>query len=245
MRNLRSNVAVWLSGYRAFRAPTLNELYRSFRQGSAVTNANAFLRAERLTGAETGARATAFDQRAEFRGTVFWADIVDPVTNVTLSTTPALITRQRENLGRTRSIGTELDSVLHLSESIQFSAGYQFVHAYVASSPTLQGNLVPEVPKHQLTWEARYWNPRKLMLSIEGRYSSSQWDDDLNTLFLGRYYVMDLFAGREFARGLVGYVAVENFLNQRYAFQISPPVQELGAPILGRIGIRYDFPARQ
>jgi outer membrane cobalamin receptor len=245
MRNVKSNVAMWISGYRAFRAPTLNELYRSFRQGNAVTNANAFLRAEQLTGAETGARATAFNQRAEFRGTVFWADIVDPVTNVTLSTTPALITRQRENLGRTRSIGTELDSVLHITDAIQFSTGYQFVYAYVASSPTLQGNLVPEVPKHQLTWEARYWNPRKLMLSIEGRYSSSQWDDDLNTLFLGRYYVMDLFAGREFARGLVGYVAVENFLNQRYAFQISPPVQELGAPILGRIGIRYDFPARQ
>jgi outer membrane cobalamin receptor len=245
MRNVSSNVAVWVSGYRAFRAPTLNELYRSFRQGNALTNANAFLRAERLTGAETGARATAFNRKAEFRGTVFWADIVDPVTNVTLSTTPALITRERENLGRTRSLGGELDSILHLSSTIQFSTGYQFVHAYVAESPTLAGKLVAEVPEHQLTWEARYWNPRTVMLSVEGRYSSSQWDDDLNTLFLGRYYVMDLFAGHEFAHGLVGYVAAENFLNQRYAFQISPPVQELGAPILARIGIRYEFPARQ
>ena len=242
MRNLTSNVAVWVSGYRAFRAPTLNELYRSFRQGSAVTNANAFLRAERLTGAETGARATAFHNKAEFRGTFFWADVVDPVTNVTLSTTPALITRQRQNLGRTRSFGTELDSVLHVTDAIQFSTGYQFVHAYVAESPTLEGKLVPEVPGHQLTWEVRYWNPSRLLLSVEGRYSSSQWDDDLNTLFLGRYYVMNLLAGREIRRGLQAYVAVENLLNQRYAFQISPPVQALGAPILARIGIRYDFP---
>src|SRR6185312_10211955 len=37
MRNLGGNAAVWISGYRAFRAPTLNELYRSFRQGSAIT----------------------------------------------------------------------------------------------------------------------------------------------------------------------------------------------------------------
>lgn len=245
LRNLKSNTALWVSGYRAFRAPTLNELYRSFRQGSALTNANAFLRAERLTGAEAGVRSTAFHEKAEFRGTAFWADIVDPVTNVTLSTTPALITRQRQNLGRTRSLGAEVDSVLHVGNSVQFSTGYQLVHAYVADSPTLEGNLVPEVPKHQLTWEARYWNPTKLMLSIEGRYSSSQWDDDLNTLFLGRYYVMGVFAGRQFARGLTAYLAVENALNQRYAFQISPPVQELGAPILGRIGFRYDFPSRQ
>lgn len=245
MRNFRDNVAVWVSGYRAFRAPTLNELYRSFRQGSAVTNANAALRAERLTGAETGARATTFNGRAEFRGTLFWADIVDPVTNVTLSTTPTLITRERQNLGRTRSFGTELDSVLRLSNTVQFSAGYQFVHAYVADSiPTLIGKLVPEVPEHQLTWEARYWSPSRIMLSIEGRYSSSQWDDDLNTLFLGRYYVMDVFAGRDLGRGLTAYVAVENFLNQRYAFQISPPVQELAAPITARIGLRYDFPRK-
>jgi len=246
MRNLRGNLAVWLSGYRAFRAPTLNELYRGFRQGSIVTNANPQLGPERLTGAETGARASAFNDRAEFRGTVFWADVVNPVTNVTLSTTPALITRERQNLGRTRSLGTELDAVLRVTSALQFSSGYQFVHAYVAdSNPTLIGKLVPEVPKHQLTWEARYWEPKRIMLSIEGRYSSSQWDDDLNTLFLGRYYVMDVFAGRQVARGLVAYVAVENFLNQRYAFQISPPVQQLASPVLGRVGIRYDFSRKQ
>ncbi|MBO0910466.1 MAG: TonB-dependent receptor [Acidobacteria bacterium] len=242
MRNLRGSLAVWLSGYRAFRAPTLNELYRSFRLGGIVTNANPQLRAEHLTGAETGARASAFNQRAEFRGTIFWADVVNPVTNVTLSTTPALITRERQNLGRARSLGTELDAVWHVRGALEFSTGYQFVHAYVADSKsTLAGKLVPEVPKHQLTWEARYWEPRRIELSIEGRYSSSQWDDDLNTLFLRRYYIMDLFAGREFARGLVAYVAVENLLNQRYAFQISPPVEQLASPILGRIGIRYDF----
>ena len=246
MRAVTQNSAVWVAGYRAFRAPTLNELYRSFRQGNAVTNANAFLRAERLTGAELGARATTFDQKAEFRGTFFWADVVNPIVNETLSTTPALITRERENLGRTRSFGTELDSVIRFTNTVQFSAGYQFVHAYVDDSvPSLVGKLVPEVPKHQLTWEARYWDPSRIMLSIEGRYSSSQWDDDLNTLFLGRYYVMDLFAGHEFISGLTGYVAVENFLNQRYAFEILPPVQELGAPILARIGFRYDFPSRK
>ncbi len=244
LRNFRHNVAGWVSGYRAFRAPTLNELYRTFRQGSTITNSNPFLKAERLTGAETGLRATTFDQKAEFRATGFWADVVDPVTNATISSTPTLITRQRRNLGRIRSFGTELDAIVHLTNTFQFSTGYQFVHAYVAESPTLKGNLVPEVPKHQLTWEARYWNPNRVMLSVEGRYSSSQWDDDLNTLFLGRYYVMDLFAGRQFARGLVGYLAIENFLNERYAFQVSPPVQQLAPPILGRIGIRYDFPAR-
>lgn len=246
LRNLGSNAAVWVSSYRAFRAPTLNELYRSFRQGNITTENNPALRAERLTGAETGARATAFNQKLESRATVFWADIVNPVTNVTLSSTPTLITRERENLGRIRSLGGELDGILHLSNSIQISAGYQFTHAYVENSTqSLAGKLVPEVPKHQLTWEARYWNPTRVMLSVEGRYASSQFDDDINTLLLGRYYVMDLFVGRQFRGGFVAYAAIENLLNDRYAVAIASPVQNLGPPILARIGVRYDFPARR
>jgi outer membrane receptor protein involved in Fe transport len=244
MRNLGGNAAVWVSGYRAFRAPTLNELYRSFRQGIALTENNPALRAERLTGAEAGMRST-FKGKFESRATVFWADIVNPVTNVTLSSTPTLITRERGNLGRIRSLGGELDGILHISNTLQLSAGYQFTHAYVENSTqSLVGKRVPEVPQHQLTWEARYWNPTRIMLSVEGRYASSQFDDDINTLVLGPYFVMDIFAGHQFRRGLVGYAAVENVLNQRYAVAIASPVQNLGPPILARIGIRYDFPSR-
>ena len=251
MRTLPHNLSWSLSGYRAFRAPTLNELYRSFRQGITVTNSNPLLRAERLTGAETGLKATALGGKFETRGTIFWNDIVDPVTNVTLSVTPpppappTLITRQRQNLGRTRAYGTEVDAIAHLSSAIEISGGYQFVHAYVEdSSPTLIGKSVPEVPRNQFTWEARYWRPSVVMLSVQGRYSSLQYDDDLNTLPLGQYYVMDLFAGRQLKNGLTVYIAGENLLNQRYATASTPPIVNLGPPLLARIGIRYDFPGR-
>ncbi|MGH9582904.1 MAG: TonB-dependent receptor plug domain-containing protein, partial [Bryobacteraceae bacterium] len=40
------------SGYRSFRAPTLNELYRPFRVGNVLTEANAALVPEGLTGVE-------------------------------------------------------------------------------------------------------------------------------------------------------------------------------------------------
>jgi outer membrane receptor protein involved in Fe transport len=245
MRALNSKLSLSLSGYRAFRAPTLNELYRSFRQGITLTNSNPLLRAERLSGAEAGLKATALGGKLESRGTVFWADIVDPVTNVTLSTTPTLITKQRQNLGRTRSMGGELDEVLHLSSSIEISGGYQYVHAYVEdSSAALIGKNVSEVPRNQFTWEARYWRPDRIMLSVEGRYSSLQYDDDLNTLPLGQYYVMDLFAGRQLKNGLTVYVAAENLLNQRYAVAEVPPIINQGPPILARIGLRYEFPGK-
>jgi outer membrane receptor protein involved in Fe transport len=223
----------------------LNELYRSFRQGTAFTESNPLLRAERLTGAEASLKASTLAGKLESRGTVFWNDIVNPVTNVTLSTTPTLITRQRQNLGRTRSLGAELDAVAHLSSFIEISGGYQFVHAYVEdSSAALIGKSVPQVPRNQFTWEARYWRPERVMLSVQGRYASLQYDDDLNTLPLGQYYVMDLFAGRRLKSGITVYIAGENLLNQRYATASVPPIVNLGPPILARIGIRYEFPGR-
>jgi outer membrane receptor protein involved in Fe transport len=247
LHSLGGNWSVWLSGYRAFRAPTLNELYRSFRQGAITTESNAFLKAERSSGAEIGIRDLAFNGKLEARGNVFWTDIVNPVVNVTLDP----VTRERQNLGRTRSIGAELDAGFHLTSAIQFSGGYQYTHAVVADSvPSLVGLNLPEIPRHSLTWEARYWNPAKLMLSLQGRYSSLQYDDDLNTLPLKQYFVLDFFAGRALRRGLVAYVAAENLLNQRYDVTLSPsaipggpPLENLGPPILARVGLRIDLPA--
>jgi outer membrane receptor protein involved in Fe transport len=247
LRQLNSSLSASISGYRAFRAPTLNELYRSFRQGSVTTNSNPLLTAERSSGAEASLRQTSFSKKLETRGTVFWTDVVNPVTNVTIDAA----TRERENLGRTRSIGAELDASIHASDFLQFSAGYQYTHATVVDSvPTLIGLNVPEVPHHSLTWEARYWNPSRVMLSVQGRYSSLQYDDDLNTLPLHQYFVLDLFAGRALRRGLVAYVAAENLINQRYDVTLAPPIapgaqplRNLGPPILARIGLRLDFPS--
>lgn len=249
-RRVTGNVSVSASAYRAFRAPTLNELYRSFRQGTTLTQNNPLLRAERLTGAEAGVRALGFGNKLEARGTAFWADVVDPVTNVTISSVPNLTTRERQNLGRTRSIGTEVDGIVHVSSTVQVSAGYEYTHATVLdTSAVLNGLNVPEVPRHQFSFEARYWNPRVVMVSVQGRYSSSQFDDDINTLLLKRYYVMDLLVARTLRHGIEIYGAAENAFNQRYATALSAPqtaggqpLQTLGPPILARVGVRFDFP---
>jgi outer membrane receptor protein involved in Fe transport len=249
LRKLTPNVSLSLSGYRAFRSPTLNELYRSFRLGSTVTQANALLGPERSTGAEAGLREGTLGGRLEARETVFWADVVDPVSNVTILQTPTLTTRQRENLGRTRSIGTELDGSVRLRSYFQISTGYQYAHATVIDAstvPVLVSLNVPEVPRHQASVELRYWNPSKLMFSVQGRYSGVQFDDDRNTLRLGGFYVMEAYAARQIHRGLTAYIAAENLLNRRYLVTLTGPptsaLQNLGPPILARAGLRYEFP---
>lgn len=241
---VNSHVSLTAAMYRAFRSPTLNELYRPFRVGNVLTNANPDLAAERLTGAEAGANISALNNRLTLRGNFFWDDIVDPIANVTLSTTPSLITRQRQNLGRTRSRGVQIDATERLSSTVTVSGGYEFVDATVVQFPAntgLIGLRLPEVPRHQFTLQARYWNPRRLMLSVQGRYSSSQFDDDQNTLLLGQYFALDLIAGRSLGHGVEVFGAFENILNQRYDVALTP-VPNIGPPFLARIGLRLAFP---
>jgi outer membrane receptor protein involved in Fe transport len=252
LRSLTRNVSLTASMYRAFRAPTLNELYRSFRQGNTFTQSNAALRSEQLTGAEAGLNISGFDRKLDLRGTFFWSDIVDPDENVTLcadgitppcsSSTP--ITRMRQNLGRTRSRGVELDGTVHLSRDIQISGGYDYTEATVVSvpgNPVLLGLDIPQVPRHEFTWEARYWNPSRLLLSVQGRFVGTQFDDDQNAFPLNRFYVMDVMVGRSIAHGVQGFVQVENTLDERYTVALTP-VANLGPPVLYRVGLRYDFP---
>jgi len=102
---VNSHFSLLFSGGRAFRAPTLNELYRSFRVGNVLTLANENLQAEHLTGGEAGVRVTALNERLVVPGTPLWQEVARPVPNVTLQMTRALMTRQRQNLVRRRSRG--------------------------------------------------------------------------------------------------------------------------------------------
>ena len=91
-----------------------------------MTNSNAYLLAEHFTGAEGGVRATVGRQVA-LHGNFFWGETTDPVANVTLNSTPQLITRMRQNLGRTQSWGFQAGADLHLTSRIELNATYQFI----------------------------------------------------------------------------------------------------------------------
>ncbi len=235
-----SHVSLLFSVARAFRAPTLNELYRSFRVGNVLTLANENLRAERLTGGEAGIRVSALKDTVVIRGSAFWNAVTRPVANVTLQTTPALITRQRQNLGRTRSSGLEVEADARVHRFWTISAGYLLADAVVEDFPAnraLEGLKVPQIPLHQFTFQLLYANPSRVTVGIQGRAASSQFDDDQNLFRLGSYFVLDALVSRRISSRFDLFGAAENILNQRYEVG-KTPVTTIGPPILIRGGVR-------
>ncbi|MET0645874.1 MAG: TonB-dependent receptor [Pyrinomonadaceae bacterium] len=225
---------------RAFRAPTLNELYRSFRVGNVVTLADENLRAERLTSGEAGLLFNSTRRGTAARANLFWMDVTRPVANVTLSVTPALITRQRRNLGRTRSRGFEAEFEQRLGRNWTASAGYLFVNARVASFPadvTLEGRRLPQVARQQISFQLRHAGRGPLTFALQGRASGAQFDDDQNLLRLGGYFALDAFLSRRLGGGVDIFAAAENLTGQRYEVGRTP-VLTLGPPTFVRVGLR-------
>jgi len=253
-----SHVSWSASAYRAFRSPTLNELYRSYRQANNVTDANANLSAERLTGGEAGVAVQELHQRLQVRGTFFFNEIVNPISSVSCQVTPIpsvcppptpnALTFVRANLGRTSAPGFELDWLGEITSRFQLSGGYQYVDATIISAPgqpSLENQWVAQVPHNVLTFQARYTNPARLSFSVQGRFIGRQLDT--NKLPLDQFFVLDAMASHNLTHGIEAFASVENLFNEQYvstaATSLSPP--QIGLPIAARFGLRYNFPSNK
>jgi outer membrane receptor protein involved in Fe transport len=227
---------------RSFRAPTLNELYRSFRVGNIVTAANPALGPERATSGEVGID---WAVRSGFllRATGFWAGIEGNIANVTISTSPTLIRRERQNLGDTRSLGIEVDAVYRPHVRWVLSAGYFLSDATVRTAPQapeLVGLRVPQVPTHQGVFQAGYAAGGGLFANLQIRVSSMQFDDDRNLFRLEGYGAMDFSIGKSVHRHADLFFACENVWDEKYAVGRTP-VLTLGMPRRVHGGLRFHF----
>lgn len=237
---VRPQVVLRAAAYRAFRAPTLNELYRSFRVGDTQTLANAALNAERLTGGEIGA---AFTPTRIFsaRLTTFWTETNNPISNFTLTVTPALITRERRNLGRTRARGLEAEADLNISDHWRITAGYLLVDAIVRRAPqdaALVGLRLPQVPRRLFTLQTVYSHPKFITAAMQFRATGKQFDDDQNRLPLGSFPLIDASVSRPITRNLDIFFAVQNLLDERFVVARTP-IENIGMPRLVRGGLRF------
>ncbi len=239
---INQNFSVVASYAKSFRAPNLNELYRAFRVGNVLTQANENLRSERADTFETGLNFTGFARKINLRGNFFLTEVSSPVVSVTLTTTPNLITRQRQNVGKTRARGIEFDAEYSPFANLRFSASYLFTDSRVAdfpSNPLLIGNFLPQVARNQLTFQTVYRPTAKLTFSMQARISDAQFEDDLNTLRLRPYSTFDAFASYKFKRFEI-FTAIENLFDSRYDIGLTPN-RTVAAPRFVRVGLRFDL----
>jgi len=184
------------AGYEGFRAPSLNELYRPFRVGNNLTEANENLKPEKLYGAEI---AVGQDQGAlTWSATGFINQLKDPIANVTLGTGPGTFPRagvvpaggffiQRQNLDAINATGVEAEAQYKPIPALTLALAGDYTDAKVqggALSPQLTGKRPAETPRLTATAAAEWTVIQNVVFSANVRYEDIRYADDQNTLVL-------------------------------------------------------------
>ena len=232
-------VTLRAAGYRGWRLPTLNELYRPFRVGNDTTAPNATLSPERLTGVEGGVTLTPF-AGASLAVTVFRNRLDDAIANVTLASTPTSTSRVRRNLDAIRSTGVEVDARYTLG-AIDALASWSHVNARVTASAAavaLDGLRPAQTPRDAVSGTLG-WRQGGAALSATVRHVARQFDDDQNSRSLAPATTLDGYAALPLTSSLSIEARAENVLDERVEAGISgASVVERAAPRTLWVGVR-------
>lgn len=223
-----------VAGYRGWRLPTLNELYRPFRVGADATAANAALDPERLTGAEIGAdwRPTG---TLTFRATGYWNRLTGAIANVTLAQGPGTFPgvgfvsaagfyRQRQNLDAVTARGAELDG-RWVSGDFSLGASYAFTDSRVSASgaaASLDGLRPAQTARHQAS-ATLGWIHDAAGASLTARYAGPQFEDDQNSRTLKGAFTLDATAALPLTGGFALQARAENIFDAEVQAGISGP----------------------
>ncbi len=243
VRRLGAQTTLHASVFRAFRTPTMNELYRTGQVGQEITLANPNLVSERATGAEGGVNWTPSRSSLQLEATYFFTEINRPVSAVLVAHTPTTITNQRENLGQIQSQGVELSATAHRGEALSATVGYQFADATVTSfseQRALVGNWIPEVPRNSATAQLRARSRRLGLVTLDGRETGRVYDDSSNIYILHSFFTLGVYAERPIGNHLTAYLSIENLLD-RAVEAARTPVLTLGTPITAAGGVRLQW----
>lgn len=250
-RDIGGGRALRLAAYTGFRPATLNELHRPFRVGNDLTEANAALEPERLTGVEAGWAWTG--GRASLTATAFWNRIEDAVVNVTIGQGPAIfpragfvpaggVLRQRQNAGTIEAAGLELEGRFELDDTLSLRAALSATDARVdggVRAPQLTGLRPAQAP----IWSAVAgvdWRPlERLSLAADLRWESRRFEDDLNSRVLDAAGTVDVRAEWEMTSSAALWLAADNLFDAEVeTAETGTGVAGLGPPRTLSVGVR-------
>ncbi len=235
------------AGYRGWRLPTLNELYRPFRVGADATAANAVLRPETMWGGEVGLELRPARQ-VRIAATAFVNDLHDGVANVTVANGPgtfpgvgfvsaAGVFRRRANLDRIQVRGVELDAQAQ-SGPVEARLSYAYTDA-VVRDPTLDGLRPAQTPAHSAAATIG-WRGERAGVSATARYIGRQFEDDGNTRLLDDALTFDGVITLPVTSGLRIEARAENLTDVRVEAAIGADgVVERAAPRTIWIAARF------
>ena len=248
------------AAYKAFRAPGLNNLYRSFSSTTFITIANPNLEPETLRGGELGADfrtsrltlgATYF--RYDTKSLIASYKIADAASapaEVTaicgedLSNCPATVNFNTNGQNAT-SRGLELVGDWHPVRAIDVNAGYTYTNSHYTSNTTDDpiGAQLGAIPKHLGTLGVSWQATPKWRAYVGARHTDAMFLDVNHTISQPQFTLYNASTSYQVAKQLELYGSVTNLTNEKYSDNstTNAPGQTLGMLRSFTTGVRVRF----
>ena len=244
-------VSLRAAGYRGWRLPTLNELYRPFRVGADATAANAALSPERLTGVEAGIDLKPVAGMT-LSVTGYYNRLSGAIANVTAGRGAGTfagvgfvaaggIYRIRQNLDAVEAKGVEVDAA-YTRGIVTARASWAHTDSRVVASGVagvLDGLRPAQTPKDQVSATLGFAQG-DAAFSATLRHVARQFEDDQNSRSLAPATTLDAFAAVPVARGFAVELRGENVTDARIEAGVTGAnIVERANPRTLWVGLRY------
>jgi outer membrane receptor protein involved in Fe transport len=241
------HLALRAAAYTAFRAPTLDNLYRAFSVPSGIFQANPALTPERLKGGEAGFDITT--GRLRLQATAYYNRIEDLITSRNLDFSelpPGFFFGSRNiNAGQAKSQGAELEADWRFDAHWQGALSYTYADSEITENdldPASVGKQIGGVPRNRASLSITYRSPMGWRITPQLRWLQSSYGDNDHTLGVDEQLITDLSGAYALNDRTEFFVNIENLFDRRYIADNSgfnPPLR--GTPLSAVAGVRLRF----
>lgn len=214
-----------LSGARAYRFPTVGELFQGSFSGLSLVNNNPYLKPEKDLSRELSAEWTT--ARGMTRFSLYRSDTRDTLFSQTnYSVFPNVTNVQNVGLVRSRGAEVSYQGQGIFVDSLDLTANAAYTQATTVSdpqNPTAQGKQFYRVPRWRANLIGTWHSSQSTSLTLAGRYSGRQYNtldhSDINPdTFGGASQFLTFYTGFNWAVDAhwnLG-VGIDNLTNRRY-----------------------------
>ncbi len=204
-----------------FTPPKLDDMVSSRKINRGFKIANPYLKPENVVNYELGASQIFFN-KIYFEQSVSFTTGYDFHYFLTLSpeTDTETAIYQRKNIGKVNIYGYELNLKYSITENFYISGNYAYYNSeiseIVSENPTdkiLENKMLSETPKHQAFAGINY-KYKNVNCFIATNYIGKQWADELNTIELVDYFLVDAELQINIAKGLYTNFLAQNIFDK-------------------------------
>ncbi len=239
------------SGGKGFRAPSPFELYKVHVRGGGTyyREANPDLQPETIWSYDVGAERMLTDTLWG-RLTFYQSFAKDYIGDRLIGTGEFSGGKTRyeyklDNISEVDIYGIETELQWQPVNDVSLFAHYTFNISKIdkdENNADLEGNYLPNDPRHAVHVGVRYRNPKIVDVSVITNFYADIYYDNENTLKTGEYWTVDLAVSRTFFDVVTFYVNTENLFDKEYPIFLSPSSGDTIAPgviVVGGARLRF------